>query len=488
MNENFFFTNLIHKAKTSSEDSNDINKEFKDLLFSVIETLLGSDRLRIKINNGKQLNGTEYFEYVEKCLMNFQNNSLLVNPSNFNAVVERYMTNSVKICFEFYKENIKSDVDNHDAIREKSFKMYELSHKMGTLTQIRKFKEVLTGQIEDYFQNHEQSIKSYLNEIKTLKNELKSNEQKYVPVVKEKDRQIEQIMKEHKDKLEAKDKEIKQLKRDYATLTDQMREVLANNSTIMDDSKKLTEEVKVSNSKYFVEKSKWVQEKADLEKIIARDCEKFVENSNILNLEIQKLISERNSIYKQYSNVRADLKSAEAWNNELQKNIDNAKSSKQKEINRLTGELKQARDDIFSKNQELNNLKHQLHNANTDINNLNDKNIYLVNDLKNANFHKVEMENSNILKLNLANHKIDDLQKKLDEAKKEIQTLNGNLEEEKYKNQQLVDNLQTQKRKTETQIQNLAEQILEKPTTSQQANSSREYNQNQSKHSFCSCF
>ncbi|KAL7014869.1 hypothetical protein ACKWTF_016158 [Chironomus riparius] len=281
------------RGKTYSEDSNEEEDQFKNMLISVIEAIMRPESLKAKINNDKELNGIEYLEYVKQCFQKFKSQTSSATPSNFNAVVKKYLSNSANLSFEFYKEKIAVQIDNHEELKEQACERYKLSYKIGSELQINKYKEMLINEIEDYYNNSIQLVKPYLKEIEVLKEDLKNIQLRYDNMVKEMDETIHQNEVHYKSQLKSKELEIENLKNkseiEILCLKDQIEIQKSNNSKLLRENEEL-------KSKFKTEILELKNEKTKMESNFAKRHDNLMATMNDLNVEINSILGKSRKV------------------------------------------------------------------------------------------------------------------------------------------------------------------------------------------------
>lgn len=292
--------------------------------------------MKVKKFNNKELNGVEYYEYLEKCFNQFHSNMLLVTPSTFNAVVENYMTNMINLCFAHYKErfisfaNANSVYDemqvecDYNASKKQAKEKYEISYKMGTAKQTNRFKLALMKQIDEYNKNYVLIVKPYLNKIKVLDQELMSTRKSYENRIKEKDEIINDNNFEFERQLKLKTADNEKLNCDLAAanqtisnLRSQLNNAQVSHKTVMDEKEKLTQEVMYLKSCLKQQESK--QNKLSWE-IESKDK------------EIDNIRKENHSLISEKSYFSEELDKSKNENKHLNDIIRQLKTNNQQEI------------------------------------------------------------------------------------------------------------------------------------------------------------
>jgi len=292
--------------------------------------------LKIKKFNNKELNGVEYYEYLEECCNQFHSNMLLVTPSTFNAVVENYMTNMINLCFAHYKERFISFANansvynemqveyDHKASKKQAKEKYEISYKMGTAEQTNRFKLALMKQIDEDNKNYVLIVKPYLNKIKVLDQELMSTRKSYENRIKEKDEIINDNKFKFERQLKLKTADIEKLNCDLtaanqtiSNLRSQLNNAQMSHKTVMDEKEKLTQEVMYLKSYLKQQESK--QNKLSWE-IESKDK------------EIYNILKEKHSLISEKSYFSRELDKSKNENQHLNDIIRKMKTDHQQEI------------------------------------------------------------------------------------------------------------------------------------------------------------
>ncbi|CAG9812153.1 unnamed protein product [Chironomus riparius] len=160
----------------------EMDEDFKDELFSLIEYLLKPERLVLKKINGKDLKGSEFLKYVLQYFKLFQSDKLPKAQSIYESTVEKQMNILIELCINSYKETIHfnqeiiiniNEMDKcikllpllHKMSKCQTLLMYNESKKMGSSEHEVKFKGILIDQIEKIYQEWEAQMKENMVKI-----------------------------------------------------------------------------------------------------------------------------------------------------------------------------------------------------------------------------------------------------------------------------------------------------------------------------------
>ncbi|XP_070508821.1 atlastin-like [Chironomus tepperi] len=172
------------KKNTKKYNGNwgEMDEDFKDELFNLIEHLLKPDRLVLKKINGNDLTGSEFLEYVLQYFKLFQSDKLPQAQSIYESTVEKQMNILVGICVDNYKETIYKNQDLiidineinkcflllpllHNMSKCQALLLFNESKKMGNSDHEIKFKDILNVQIDKIYQEWEAQMKDNMTKI-----------------------------------------------------------------------------------------------------------------------------------------------------------------------------------------------------------------------------------------------------------------------------------------------------------------------------------
>ena len=146
----------------------DMDEDFKIELFNLIEYLLKPDKLILKKINGKDLQGSEFLEYILHYFKLFQSDKLPQAQSIYESTVEKQMNNLVEYCVDIYKTTVYMNQDViknsrqillfHNGSEHKALQMYKNSKKMGNSEHYEKFKLLLEVKIGEAFKEWKESV------------------------------------------------------------------------------------------------------------------------------------------------------------------------------------------------------------------------------------------------------------------------------------------------------------------------------------------
>ena len=169
-------------AKKYNGNWGEMDEDFKDELFSLIEHLLKPERLVLKKINGKDLKGSEFLAYVLQYFKLFQSDKLPKAQSIYESTVEKQMNILIELCINSYKETIHNNQEVIININEmdkcilllpllynmakcQTLLLYNESKKMGNSDHEAKFKEILINQIEKIYQEWDAQMKENMTKI-----------------------------------------------------------------------------------------------------------------------------------------------------------------------------------------------------------------------------------------------------------------------------------------------------------------------------------
>lgn len=138
-----------------------MNLLFTTELFKLVDELLKPENLKVKKIIGRELIGSEYFDYAKKCFDQFSSDELPETPSTYQAAIDTHMRKLVDSCFEEYKQNFdiiaQNDrnkvADNHPELMSKALNKYKESKKMGSEEFETIFRVKLEQKINDFYQS-----------------------------------------------------------------------------------------------------------------------------------------------------------------------------------------------------------------------------------------------------------------------------------------------------------------------------------------------
>lgn len=167
--KNLFSGSIVEGRKRNVQkkyDGNcaDMDEFFKSELSWLINYLLNPKTLKAKKISGKELTGSLYLNFIEKCFKLFQSDKLPETPSTYLATVDKHMRKVVDDCFGQYRkefdrkfsagsnyEKLKCD-ENQSNLKTSVLEMFDNSKKMGVSDDESRYRASLVSRIDNFYE------------------------------------------------------------------------------------------------------------------------------------------------------------------------------------------------------------------------------------------------------------------------------------------------------------------------------------------------